>query len=513
MGTDDGLIQITEDGGNTWRKISAITGAPKQSYVNNVYCSRHDANVLYVAFNHHKYGDFKPYIFTSTDKGNTWRGIAANLPERGSVYAIEEDPIDRDLIFCGTEFGVFFSPNKGLRWKELSTGMPTIAVRDMAIQERENDLVLATFGRGFYVMDDYSSLRTIENVTPTQTALIYPVRDALVWEQSSPLGLPGKSFQGDNFYSATNLGPEAMITFYYKEDYKTLKEKRTKREEELIKGKKDAYYPSYEALKAEKDEEEAQLLFTIKNADGLVVKKEFKKPAKGVQRFHWDLRFTPQDPVDLSTSSFYNPFAGKDEGTLVAPGTYSVTMQLAENGVLTDLAGPVPFKVVALENTTLPAEDRNAKVAFQRDVSRLQADLQVCENIIKESKNKLKYIKAAIKRSEQPYGTLAKSVLDIENKFKEVGVALYGDPVKYELDISQPQTASTRIGIMGYEQKYSTSAPTKTHKDNYTIARAEIDMLKKKVETLFNSDIKQLEEQLIKSGAPYTPGRGYENKE
>ncbi|MGB5434538.1 MAG: glycosyl hydrolase [Maribacter sp.] len=513
VGTDDGLIQITEDGGNTWRKISAITGAPKQSYVNNVYCSRHDANVLYAAYNHHKYGDFKPYIFTSTDKGNTWSSIAANLPDRGSVYAIEEDPIDRDLIFCGTEFGVFFSPNKGQRWKKLSEGLPTIAVRDMAIQERENDLVLATFGRGFYVMDDYSSLRTIENAAPTQTALIYPVRDALLWEQSSPLGLPGKAFQGDNFYSATNLGPEAMITYYYQEDYKTLKEKRTKREEELIKDKKDAYYPSYEALKAEKDEEEAQLLFTIKNADGLVVKKEFKKPAKGVQRFHWDLRFTPQDPVDLNTPSFYNPFAGKDEGTLVAPGTYTVTMQLAENGVLTDLANAVEFNVNALENTTLPAEDRNAKVAFQRDVSRLQADLQVCENIIKESKNKLKYIKAAIKRSEQPYGTLAKSVLDIENKFKEVDVALYGDPVKYELDISQPQTASTRIGIMGYEQKYSTSAPTKTHKDNYAIARAEIDVLKKKVETLFNSDIKQLEEQLIKSGAPYTPGRGYDNKE
>ena len=513
VGTDDGLVQITEDGGNTWRKVSAIPGAPKQSYVNSVYFSRHNANVLYVAFNHHKYGDFKPYIFSSADKGNTWKSISSNLPERGSVYTIEEDHVDGNLIFCGTEFGAFFSPNKGQRWKKLGAGLPTIAVRDMAIQERENDLVLGTFGRGFYILDDYSALRTIKNVAPTENAAIYPVRDALLWEESSPLGLPGKAFQGDNFYSAPNLGPEAMITYYYGEDYKTLKEKRTKREEDLIKDKKDTYYPNYEALKAEKEEEEAQLLFTITNAEGMVVKKEFKKPAKGVHRFHWDLRFTPQDPIDLSTPSFYNPFRGKDEGTLVAPGTYAITMQLVENGILTDLAKPVEFEVKALENTTLPAEDRNAKVAFQRDVARLQADLQVCERIIKESKDKLKYIKAAIKRSEQPYGTLAKSVLDIENKMKEINTTLYGDPVKFELDIPQPQTTSNRIGIMGYEQKYSTSAPTKTHKDNYVIARAEIDNIKKEVETIFNVDVKQLEDRLIKSGAPYTPGRGYENKE
>lgn len=257
----------------------------------------------------------------------------------------------------------------------------------------------------------------------------------------------------------------------------------------------------------------AQLLFTIKNDGGTVVKKEFIKPAKGVQRFHWDLRFTPQDPIDLSTSSFYNPFSGKDEGTLVTPGTYSVDMQLYTNGVLTRLAGPVEFKVIGLKNTTLPAKDRDAKVAFQREVSKLQADYQVCQNIIDESKNKLKYIKAAIKRSERVFGEPSKSVKDIENKLKEIDVALYGDPIKYKLDISQPQATANRIGIMDYEQKYSTSTPTKTHTDNYAIARAEIDSLKRKVETIFNIDIKQLEDKLIQSGAPYTPGRGYEHKD
>jgi len=198
IGTDDGLVQISEDGGANWRKIDYISGAPKQSYVNSVYLSQHDANVIYVALNHHKYGDFKPYVFKSSDKGRSWTSISNNLPERGSVYTIEEDHVNSNLIFCGTEFGVFFSPNGGQRWKKLGAGLPTIAVRDIAIQRRENDLVLGTFGRGFYVMDDYSALRNIKNENPSDLATIYPIRKALMWEKSVPLGLPGKSFQGDN---------------------------------------------------------------------------------------------------------------------------------------------------------------------------------------------------------------------------------------------------------------------------------------------------------------------------
>jgi len=231
IGTDDGLIQITEDSGNTWKRIDNIPGAPTQSYVNSVYLSQHDTNVIYVAFNHHKYGDFKPYLFKSSDKGNSWKSISSNLPERGSVYSIEEDHVDHDLIFCGTEFGVFFSPDSGGRWKELSNGLPTIAVRDIAIQRRENDLVLGTFGRGFFVMDDYSVLRSVENSDSSMDAKIFDVRDALMWEKAAPLGLPGKAFQGDNFYLAENLDPVAIFTYNYDKKFESLKSKRQKNRE------------------------------------------------------------------------------------------------------------------------------------------------------------------------------------------------------------------------------------------------------------------------------------------
>lgn len=508
VGTDDGLIHISENGGQTWRKIDGIPGAPNRSYVNSIYLSRHDTNVIYVAFNHHKYGDFKPYVFKSVNKGNTWTLIAANLPERGSVYAIEEDPVNRNLLFVGTEFGVFFSPNGGSRWRELENGLPTIAVRDIAIQERENDLVLGTFGRGFYVMDDYSALRTLSNNPPSEKAKIFPIRPALSWEQSSPLGLPGKAFQGDNFYTAPNLGPEAIITYYYAEDYTSIKDKRRKSEKEKIKDEQDVRYPSYEELKSEREEAEPQLVFTIRDSDGKVVKKEFRKPSRGIQRFHWNLRFTLQDPIDFNTPSFYNPWMPKDEGTLVEPGNYTIDMQWEHNGEFTSMVAPQSFRVEAVNNTVMPAKDRDAKVAFQREVLALASRFGEAQNKMGELNEKLRYMKSALKRSEQPVGPLYKQIVAVEDEIREINKGMYGDPVKYSLDISQPQTPANRLGILSYEQKYTTSSTTTTHRDTFNIAKAELEAIFNRMESLISGPMKQLEEAMKQAGMPYTPGRG-----
>ncbi len=159
-GTDDGLIQISEDGGSSWRAIGTFPGVPDESYVSRTVFSRHDAATMYAAFDNHKKGDFKPYVLASFDTGRTWRSIAGNLPERGTVYALAEDAVVPELLFAGTEFGVFFTRDRGTTWNPLKGGLPTIQVRDLAIQERENDLVLATFGRGFYILDDYRALRS-----------------------------------------------------------------------------------------------------------------------------------------------------------------------------------------------------------------------------------------------------------------------------------------------------------------------------------------------------------------
>ena len=507
VGTDDGLIQITEDGGETWRKVDNISGVPNRTYVNNVYASQHDENVLYAAFNHHKYGDFKPYIFKSSNKGVTWTKISNNLPERGSVYAIEEDPIDKNLIFCGTEFGVFFSPDAGRNWKQLKAGVPTIAVRDLAIQKRENDLVLGTFGRGFFVLDDYSALRSVEASPMDSAAQIFAVRDALLFEKAMPLGLPGKSFQGDNFYTAENLGPVAMITYYFPDDSKMLKAKRQKAAAKAAKDKKDNPYPSYEDLLAESDELKPSLHFTISDSNGNIVRKFTKTPKKGIQRFQWDLRYTPKDAISLSKPSFYNPFAGTKQGPFVAPGTYTVSMAMYINGETKEVGQPVSFAVKALNNTVLPAKDRVVKAAFQREVEELKRSMQGAQRTISELDNKLKYIRKAIGMMESASDDYTAATNAIDKKLTTIKRQFYGDRIKSRLDMQEPPTPLRRLGGVQYEQGNSTASPTKTHQESLAIAKEEFGPILTAIRAIADTDMVKLEEKLETANAPYTPGR------
>jgi len=506
-GTDDGLIQITTDGGSTWKSIDNISGVPKRSYVNSVYCSQHDPNVIYAAFNHHKYGDFKPYIYKSTNKGVSWKKISANLPERGSVYSIEEDHLDSNLIFCGTEFGVFFSPNGGGRWKQLKGGVPTIAVRDIAIQRRENDIVLGTFGRGFFVLDDYSVLRNMDQSIKDKNAHLFASRPALMFEKAAPLGLPGKAFQGDSFYTGEDLGSVAMIDFYIKEGQKSLKDKRKKKDSKTDNDKKDTPYPSYDELVMENEDAAPELLFTIKDSNGTVVRKILKPYSKGIQRIKWDMRYAVKDPINLNRSSFYNPFAGKKESTLVSPGTYTVEMTKLHNGNFELLSDPVQFIIKPLNNTVLPAEDRSEKVAFQREVAELSRRIDGADRVLNEVNNKMRHINEAIKMVEQPLQSLLSKYRNVDAKIKSIRKEFYGDNVKSQLDIDQPVTPSGRIGWINFEQKYSTSSPTETHKMSFAIAKEEFEPILQKIKTLVKNDIEELEQALEDADAPYTPGR------
>lgn len=169
-------------------KIGAIDGVPANTYVNQLFASKHDANTVYAIFNNHKNGDFKPYVYVSNNKGKSWKNISNNLPERGSTYCMEQDAINKDLLFVGTEYGAFFSIDSGAHWNAIKKGLPTIAIRDMDIQERENDLVLASFGRGFYILDDYSLLRQLSEENLNKTAHLFPIPTADLYVESNPLG-------------------------------------------------------------------------------------------------------------------------------------------------------------------------------------------------------------------------------------------------------------------------------------------------------------------------------------
>ncbi len=237
VGTDDGLIQITEDGGASWRTVERLFDLPKGAFVNDIKADLHEHDRVYATFDHHKTGDFTPYVFSSTDRGRTWKSMRGDLPDRHLVWRIIQDHVDADLFFLGTEFGVFASVNGGEDWIKLTGGVPTIPFRDLEIQRRENDLVGATFGRGFYVFDDYAFLRELDKeLLEKEDFVIFPVRKSFRFIPHYGIG-GRKGYQGDGFFSAENPPVGAMITYYNPEtiEVKTMRQKRLEKERETKK--------------------------------------------------------------------------------------------------------------------------------------------------------------------------------------------------------------------------------------------------------------------------------------
>jgi len=506
VGTDDGLIQITKDGGANWEKVEQVPGVPERTYVNMLLASQHDQKVVYAAFNNHKRGDFKPYLFKSSDGGITWTYISSNLPERGSTYSIAEDPIDPNLLFVGTEFGCFFTNDGGQHWKQLKSGLPTVAVRDLAIQQRENDLVLATFGRGFYVLDDYSPLRQMNKKRLAADATIFSIKDGLIYIEKSPLGMRGKAFQGSDYFATPNPPVGAVFTYFVKRKVKTLKDQRREAEKKAVKDGKEIRYPTYEEYQAEQNEEAPYLQFTIRDKDGNIVRKLKTGPKKGVNRIVWDGRMPSKRPVRLSKGS-ENIFGPPDLGILAMPADYTVSLSQSINGQLEELVEPQPFRLKSLGGTSLPAEDRAALVTFEAKAADLQRIFSATSNLMRETEKRLKHIRKAVYSIPTPTAEMTGDLEKIENTIKDIRKALWGDPIAGPLDKPTSFSVASRIGAIGFEMWNSTSAPTQTQRSGYRIAREKLKPQVGRLNHLIEVDLKSLERKLEEAGAPYTPGR------
>lgn len=497
VGTDDGLIQVTEDGGKNWRKIESFPGIPDMTYVSCLYASQHDANTVYAAFDNHKRADFKPYLLVSNDKGKSWKSIVGDLKESQVVYSIVQDHIKKDLFFIGTEYGVFFTNNGGEKWIQLKGNLPTQAVRDLDIQKRENDLAIATFGRGFYILDNYSPLReTSEKVLNEENYKLFPVKDALMFTKRSA------TFNGvgASFYKADNPPFGATFTYYIKEAPKTLKQQRQEKEKELIKKSEPVYYPSFDDLRKEDDEEKPFLLFTVYDDAGNVVRKLKTSISSGINRFTWDLRYASTDPIKKATDE--NP-----GGYPVIPGKYKVTMSVSIDGVLKEVAGPVEFEAKVLNNVTLPASDRSELAAFQKKVNELNRAVNGAIEVSSDLKNKIEIIKTAIKQT----ANAPQRLIDEANRIADENTALYrklvDDDVLSKRNEPTYPSISARVGEVVYGMWSSTSAPTNSYKQNYQIAADEFKPVLETLKRLVEIDLKNIETELNKLNAPWTPGR------
>ncbi len=297
VGTDDGNVQVTRDGGKSWKNITAGAGVPANSWVSYIDASHFDAGTAYVTFDRHTFGDMAPMVYKTTDFGGHWQALASAAQDkglRGYAHVVRNDPVDPGLLYVGTEFGLWVSNDDGTSWAQFKGGdFPSVAVRDLAIQPRDNDLVLATHGRGIWIIDDLTPLRALTPATLQADAVFLPGRP-----QQQRIGANGGWPEGDASYAGQSATNDITITYYQKSRH--------------LFGK---------------------LALDVLDADGKLIESLPASKRRGINRVTWSMNVKP--PLVPPAASI----AGNStQGPRVPPGTYTVRMTKGEHTYETKVA-------------------------------------------------------------------------------------------------------------------------------------------------------------------------------
>jgi photosystem II stability/assembly factor-like uncharacterized protein len=485
IGSDDGLVQVTEDGGKNWRKIERFFDVPEGAFVNDIKADRHDANTVYVCLDHHKTGDFRPYVLKSTDRGRTWASLAATLPERHLVWRLEQDHVNPQLLFLATEFGLFASVNGGQKWFKHSAGLPTIPIRDLAIQKRENDLVCATFGRGIYVLDDYSALRELTTENLEAEAHLFGVRRSWWYAPGDRLG-GRKGFQGDSFFTADNPSYGAVFTVHFKDSFKSKKEIRKEAEQAAKNEKRDASVATIEELEKEADELGPKRYLQITGGSNTFVSRVDLPNGKGMHRVTWDFRQAA--------------IGGAGPRPLAPPGEYQATVIQWNGTEAKTLSAPVTFKVEKMLEPTLPAVDHAASIAFQKSAYQLNLLLNKSRQRLTKAKTTLEEAaKVALAGAAEP-GELLKQVHELKLDVKKLNQRLFGNELKEARAIEDIPSPSSRLMTAMFGTFGSTHGPTKTHREQLQIAEQELGEILPEVDRFYDEKMAQLRKRFEDAG-------------
>ena len=497
-GTDDGFIQVSENGGESWRKIPVTAlGLAPRTFVNDIKADLFDANTVYVALDNHKEGDFNPYLFKSTDKGQSWQSISGNIPDRTLVWRMVQDPIKKNLLFAATEFGIYTSLNGGTSWQKLG-GAPTISFRDLTIQKRENDLVAASFGRGFFVLDDYSALREFTEDNLSQKGKLFTPRTAKWFVPRSNIGNTGA-----DYYFAKNPTYGAVFTYHLADEYQTAKEVRKERETSLNKNKADIPFPGWDALDAERQEKAAQVVLSIQDSQGNVINKISQKASQGSHRMAWN--FSHFNPYSISDS----PSRYRGGGALAKPGTYQASLSLVQNGEVTPLDGPISFEVKALREGVLKGVSHEEYNAYLTEITQVYKSISAVRDVLSESGKMHKAMVTALAQAKILPGTLEPKLEALKLDLTRINQSISGSPSRREVGERNPAGIQSFLSnaMVGLRNSYG---PTPLHKKSLKIAKELLVQLRAEVKSISEVRIPEIEAALKAADAPYILGQGIE---
>ena len=492
-GTDDGIIQVTEDGGENWRKIdfAKMKGLPSTAFVNDIKADLYDENGVYAVFDNHKYGDYEPYLYQSSDKGKTWTKISSNLPERTLLWRIVQDHEEKDLLFLGTEFGVYFTQDGGANWNKLNGGMPNISVRDLAIQKRENDLVLGTFGRGIYILDDYSALRSFKAEEEVQ---LFTPRTGKWYMQRSVLGGGKKASQGDGYFVAKNPAYGVQFSYYLKENFTTQEADRKEKEKAATKTGETVAVPEWGVLENEKKEIAPAVSLFIYDTEGKIIRKVPAQNAKGFNRVSWNYK-----TESILTVSPKNK-KSKQKGYTVGPGTYSAQLFKKVDGSYESIGQKVSFNVAPINQRAMPGASNDEVVAHWVKVNSLWSEIRDFDADFKDAKNKMEVMLVAYDKASSTDADLQKQLLEVRSQILELEHEFKGSKARSEVG-EKNEYPTIYDYLWNATNDRSTYGPTQTQKMCFENAQSLHEMYTKKLKDI-TATMDDLEGKLVQVGAP-----------
>jgi photosystem II stability/assembly factor-like uncharacterized protein len=480
VGTDDGVISVSRDGGATWNRITKFPTVPDETYVSRVVASRFNEGTVYATMDNHRNNDFKPYVLKSTDYGAHWIPITGNLPVNGSVQVVREDVVEPNLLFAGTEFGAFYSANGGSSWTQLKYNMPTVAVHDIVVHPREKDLVIGTHGRGIYIIDDITPLEKLAEANRAGTYL-FPVKPATQYNPNTsiPGGARGASASGDREYAAPNPAFGAIITYFLRDS--------------VPKG--------------------GDVTLGVYDATGRRVRELSANKKQGMHRVTWDLRNTPPYTVRRPAGQASEPTFRQREvtGPFVLPGRYTARLTI-KAGSTAPAVYEVPIEVRSDPLVQLSDADYRSLYEMRVSTGRLQATVQAAVRTAEQLRDQITDVKTAVKNNTAP-DSVSTQADTIDKELGEILKNLRGDPdapaVSDDKRTEEP-SIQERVNNVADEIGNVTSQPTALQRSTLTLAGSDLQREIGRINVLLQRRIPALNAALDAAKIPWTIGRPVE---
>jgi photosystem II stability/assembly factor-like uncharacterized protein len=491
VGTDDGNLQVTRDGGKSWSNVAGkIPGLAHSSYVSRVVPSRYSEGTAYAAFDDHRNGDFHVYLYATTDYGQTWRAISNGISEKdGTVHVVREDPKVASILYAGTERGLFISYDRGEHWSRVNLNLPTVPVDDIQIHPRDNDLILGTHGRSIWILDDITPLQQMNAQVLNSNLLLFDVRPAYLFRTQNDTP-PGFGF-GWRMFQGQNPPYGALIDFYAKS--------AAGADQGLTISITDSTGKPVRAIRC------------VSAGATKVSPAPAQEPSctlkAGVNRVAWDLRYdapAPPEPSGAAGEGRGGGFGGPPRGPLVEPGEYTVKITLGSD------TQTKPVRVEEDPRIQISDADRKARHEAIMKIYELQHGVTLDQRRVNALKTELDALMASWKRAGAPKipDEVTKAAQDFSKKIDAVR-ANYTALPQEELTTPLPPTWPTRVGQMATLLEGYTAAPTPDVTEEIALLEKEVPEGHEQVQKLIDEDLANFNKAMDAAGVPFlTPPTG-----